>query len=154
MLLSCSTFELSSWFKGTILMDAFLELHCRCRWLRQCRCQSQEPHTIVEFVELKWIEKSQQCLEASCSGLTQWFLITKTRQKLTLLEIKPFVLGSRIRDMEAESYNWFTFRLLFISFGKQKWHCGMNQRLSWVPKCALVITFLASNSLHNHGGQK
>ena len=70
MLLSCSTFELSSWFKGTILMDAFLELHCRRR-LRQCRCQSQEPHTIVEFVELKWIEKSQQCLEASCSGLTQ-----------------------------------------------------------------------------------
>ena len=28
MLLSCSTFELSSWFKGTISMDAFLELQC------------------------------------------------------------------------------------------------------------------------------
>ena len=30
----------------------------------------------------------------------------------------------------------------------------MNRTLSWVPKCALAITFLASNSLHNDGGQK
>ena len=25
---------------------------------------------------------------------------------------------------------WWTFRLLFISFGKQNWQCGMNQTLS------------------------
>ena len=77
-----------------------------------------------------------------------------------LLEIKPYGLGSRIWDMEAESYNWshllvnIWFGLLFISFGKQKRHCGMNQTLSWVPKCALAISFLASNSLDNHGGRK
>ena len=46
--------------------------------------------------------------------------------KQTLLEIKPCRLGSTIRDMEAKSYKWSHF-LLFISFGKQNWHCGMNQ---------------------------
>ena len=45
------------------------------------------------------------------------------------LEIKPCGLGSRIRDMEADFIYWWTFRLLFISFGKQNWHCGMDNNV-------------------------
>ena len=48
----------------------------------------------------------------------------------TTLEIKPCGLGSRITDMEADLIYWRTFRLLFISFGKQNWHCGMDWTLS------------------------
>ena len=33
-----------------------------------------------------------------------------------------------------ESYinYWWIFRLLFITFGKQNWHCGMNRTLSQI----------------------
>ena len=48
------------------------------------------------------------------------------------LEIKTFGLGSRIRDM---TIGWTEHRIR-------------------VPKCAFAIVFLASNSLHNYGGQK
>ena len=64
------------------------------------------------------------------------------------LEIKPYVFGSRIEDMEAESHSWSHFL-------KQKWYCGMNRMLS--KKCQSVhwdMMFLASNSLHNLRGQK
>ena len=47
-----------------------------------------------------------------------------------VLEIKPCGLGSRIRDMETDLIYWWTFRLLFISFGKQNWHFGMDRTLS------------------------
>ena len=46
------------------------------------------------------------------------------------LEIKPCGLGSKIWDMEADLIYWWTFRLLFIYFGKQMWHCGMDWTLS------------------------
>ena len=59
---------------------------------------------------------------------------------LIVLEIKLCGLGSRIRDMEAESYNFIGGYLDDFCLVK-------------VPKCALDITFLASNSLHNDGGQ-
>ena len=80
---------------------------------------------------------------------------------LNLLEIKPWNLASspaglylefeiwRLKAAITDLIYWWTFRLLFISFGKQNSHCGINRTLS-----ALTITFLASNSLHNHGGQK
>ena len=57
------------------------------------------------------------------------------------LEIKPYGLGSRIQDMEAE---WRLKGIIdLISwwiFGKQKLRCGMNQMLS-VKVCAKIWCF-------------
>ena len=54
-----------------------------------------------------------------------------------MLVMKPGGLGSRIRDMEAEIYDCSHLLvsisiILFISFGKQNWHCRMNKNLRFL----------------------
>jgi hypothetical protein len=74
------------------------------------------------------------------------------------LEIKPCGLGSRIRDMEAESYNgshlligehldYFLF-LLVSRTGTVGW----TEHWVKVPKCVVAVCCLASSS--HHGGKK
>ena len=89
-------------------------------------------------------------LESRCNKLLSFY---------NVLEIKPCRLGSRISDVEAESYNWqvsFTSgHLVYVLFllVSRTGTVGWTKRWVNVPKCALTITFLAS-SLHNHGGKK
>ena len=84
----------------------------------------------------------------TCQGRIHGIFLDETPILYTI-EIKPCGLGSRIRDMEAESYNWshlsVNIYITFTSFGKQNWCCGMNRTLS-------VRSFLASNSLLNLWG--
>ena len=66
------------------------------------------------------------------------------------LEIKPCGLVLEF-EIWRLSHNWFSWE----TFGKQNWHWGINWTLR--EKCQSVcrdMMFLASNSLHNLGGQK
>ena len=70
------------------------------------------------------------------------------------LEIKPCRLGSRIRDMEADMMN-LPWRLLEPKHHTVTAHFGTLSQCSvhpTLPKCAVAVWFLASNSLN--GGQK
>ena len=48
-------------------------------------------------------------------------------------------MQARIRNMEAHLLGNI-FRLLFISFGKQKWHCGVDRTLS-AKVCSRCMVF-------------
>ena len=69
-----------------------------------------------------------------------------------LLEIKPYRLGSRIREMEADLIYWWTFRLLRFFLVSRTGTVGWTKRWVKVPKCAVAVWCLAFNSLH--GGHK
>ena len=62
-----------------------------------------------------------------------------------ILEIKPCGLGSRIWGWKLEVIS-FIGDITFYFICKQNWHCGLSRTLNQ--------SFLTSNSLHNHGGQK
>ena len=65
------------------------------------------------------------------------------RRPYIILEIKPFGLGSRIRDMEAEWRLKVITDLISWIFGKQNWHFGMN----WTGQSVRGdIMFLASTA--------
>ena len=74
------------------------------------------------------------------------------------LEIKPWGLGSRIRDVEADMVNIFdlhVWSLLEAKHHTASAHFGtLTQCLvhPTVPKCAVAVWCLATNILH--GGQK
>ena len=58
--------------------------------------------------------------------LRYWIMWIKKRFFFSYLISNSMPTRWAITDL---IYRW-TFRLLFISFGKQKWHCGMNWTLS------------------------
>ena len=69
------------------------------------------------------------------------------------LEIKPFGLGFRIQDMEADLIYWWTYLDYFLFLLVSRiGTVGWTERWVKVPKCAVAVWCLASNSLH--GGQK
>ena len=67
------------------------------------------------------------------------------------LEIKPCGLGSRIRDMEAEWRPKVITDLISVNLWKAELALWNEPNVENVRQ---DIVFLASNSLHNLGGQK
>ena len=58
-------------------------------------------------------------------------IIDKMFVKVILInEIKPYGIGSRVRDMKAEwRLKVITDLISWSIFGKQNWRCGMNRTL-------------------------
>ena len=86
------------------------------------------------------------CVSFSCVSISYvlalfhatTFLVICNIYFISILEIKPYGLGSRIGDMEAKRRLKGIMDLIsWWIFGKQNWRCGMNQTLSLiVPKSA------------------
>ena len=65
-------------------------------------------YQVLFFTGSNWLGLALQYFYA-CEEWYSIFFINrrnKTQKLYTILQIKPCGLGSRIRDMEAESYNW------------------------------------------------
>ena len=95
------------------------------------------------WISFAWILLGSQpdWKELNCSDQTYVNQI----QIYMILEIKPCGLGSRIWGWKLEVIS-FIGDITFYFICKQNWHCGLSRTLNQ--------SFLTSNSLHNHGGQK
>ena len=111
----------------------------------------------ASFFVIRWtISKPHTSnLKFTISILSHFFLVL-------ILEIKPCGLGSRIWDMEADLIYWWTFLTFMeaVIMLEAKHHTvtthfgtvGWTEHWVIVPKCAVAVWCLVSNSLH--GGQK
>ena len=67
-------------------------------------------HNFVSYIRtwtsVVWVGKLQS---VHLKGTVVQFSVLSKLQSYSILEIKPCGLGSRIRDMEAETYNWSHF---------------------------------------------